>query len=202
VSDDIDDMFDEIKKHFRFNSDMFDLDFFIFPESNFNSKLEPETERKAFKVSFHYESGMDKPDIKIEGDFDEKKLRDYLKKHNIEPDSRIDTFFKPQLNKALDAGELTLEPMSHKKDSRVMEPYTEINDFDEFTEIIFEVPGMEKDDIILGFNEKDKKITISAESKKRKYFKHIEIPKNCLMDDYSLEVQNGIGILKFKKNRT
>jgi HSP20 family protein len=199
VSDDIDDIFDEIKKHFKFNSDIFDLDFFFFPESNLNNELNPESRKKAFKVSYHYESGMDKPDIKIEGDFDEKKLQEYLKKHNIEPDPRFDNLFKSQLNKDIDAGELTLEPMSTKKDSKVIEPYTEINDFDDFIEIILEVPGIEKDDISLGCNEKDKKLTISAQSQKRDYFKHISIPSNCLMDDYTLEVQNGIAILKFKK---
>lgn len=199
MSDDIDDLFDEIRKHFNFDSDIFDLDFFFFPESNLNNELNPESKKKAFKASYHYESGMDKPDIKIEGDFDEKKLFDYLKKHNIEPDSRFNNLFRPQSNNALDAGELSLEPINNKKDSSVIEPYTEINDLDDDTEVILEVPGIEKDDIILGINNKDKKITVSAEGPKRKYFKHIDLPSNCLMDDYTLEVQNGIAILKFKK---
>ena len=199
MSDDIDDFFDEIRKHFKFDLDIFDLDFFFFPESNLNNKLNPESRKKAFKVSYHYESGMDKPDIKIEDDLDEKKLFDHLKKHNIEPDSKFNNSFRPQLNKAIDAGELSLDPINNKKDSSVIEPYTEINDFDDGTEVILEVPGVEKDEIILGINEKDKKITVSAESPKRKYFKHIDLQSNCLMDDYTLEVQNGIAILRFRK---
>ncbi len=199
MSDDIDDIFDEIRKHFKFDSDIFDLDFFFIPESNLNNELNPESKKKAFKVSYHYESGMDKPDIKIEGDFDEKKLLDYLKKHNIETDSRFDNLSRPQSNKAIDAGELSLDPINNKKDSSVIEPYTEINDCADGTEVILEVPGVEKDDIILGINDNDKKITVSAESPKRKYFKHIDLPSNCLMDDYTLEVQNGIAILRFRK---
>ena len=197
--DDIEDIFDEIKKHFKFNSDIFDLDFFVFPKSNLNNEINPDKREKAFKVSYHFESGMDKPDIKIEGDFDEKKIRDYLKKHNMEPDSRLDKLFKPQLKEAIDAGELTLEHCRHYDDSCVIEPYTEINDSNEYTEVILEIPRIEKEDVILGFNEKDKKFTVSAESSKGKYFKHVDLPSDCLIDGYTLEIQNGIAILKFKK---
>ena len=199
MSDDIDDIFDKIRKYFKFNADIFDLDFFVFPEPDLNSEMNPDKTERGFKVSYHYESGMDKPDIKIEGDIDEKKLRDLLKDRNIKVDPKLNKMLKSPIKNGINAEELTLELCKHDDSSCVIEPYTEINDNIEFTEVILEVPGIEKEDIILGINGIDKKLTVSAESPKRKYFKHITIPSNCVMDDYTLELKNGIAILGFKK---
>ena len=200
MSDDIDEFFEKIKEYFKSNADIFDVDFFIFPEPDKENERNPNKREKGFKVSYHYEEGMDKPDIKIEGNFDEKKLREFLKKRDIEPDPRLKKMFKSSSKSALNAEELTLEPCRHEDPSCVIEPYMDVNDSSEFTEIILELPGIEKEDIILGINDIDKKLTLSAESPKRKYFKHIEIPSNCVMEDYTLELHNGIATLKFKKD--
>ena len=199
MSDDIDDIFKRIKKYFKFNGDIFDLDFFVFPEPDLDNEPNSDNTDKGFKVSYHYESGMDKPDIKIEGDIDEKKLRDFLKDRKIEPDPQLNKLFKSQIKNDINAEELTLEPFKHEDTSNVIEPYTDVDDNIGFAEIILEVPGIDKEDIVLGINDIDNKLTVSAESPKHKYFKHITIPSSCVMDDYTLEVKNGIAILRFKK---
>ena len=201
VSDDYDKFLDDIKKLFKFNSKFFDADFFFIPES-FNDLDVDKKNTRGFKVSYHYEAGMDEPDIKIEGDIDEKKLREYLQKHNIEVDSRFKNIFNRKQIEEIDAGELSLEPESgiHTAESRVIEPYTEINDFDNSYEIILEVPGTNKDDIILNLNEVERKITFSARNNLKHYLKHIYLPFNISMEDYNLEVNNGIATLKYRKN--
>lgn len=201
MSDDYDEFLDNIKKLFKSNSKFFDADFFFLPESDIDLDFDKKNAR-GFKVSYHYESGMDEPEIKIEGDIDEKKLREYLQKHNIEVDSRFKNRFNPKQIGEIDASELSLEPEPgiHTAESRVIEPYTEINDFDNSYEIIVEVPGINKDDIILSLNEVERKITFSARNYLKHYLKHIYLPFNISLEDYNLEVNNGIATLKFRKN--
>lgn len=198
MSDDYNDVFDEIRKFFKFNSNLFDADFFIFPESDkdldFNKK-----NTSGFKISYHFESGMDEPEIKIEGDIDEKKLLEYLKKHNIESDSRFKKLFDLKSKGVIDAKELSLEPNKNKEKTHVIEPHTEINSFHDFTEIILEVPGIQMDDVILSINNDERKVTFSARNKFRNYLKHIYLPLNTPMEDYSLDVNNGIATLKFRR---
>ena len=201
MSDDYDEFLDNIKKLFKSNSKFFDADFFFLPESDIDLDFDKKNAR-GFKVSYHYESGMDEPEIKIEGDIGEKKLREYLQKHNIEVDSRFKNRFNAKQIGEIDASELSLEPEPgiHTSESRVIEPYTEINDFDNSYEIVVEVPGINKDDIILSLNEVERKITFSARNYLKHYLKHIYLPFNISLEDYNLEVNNGIATLKFRKN--
>lgn len=202
MSDDYDDIFDDIKKFFKFNSKFFNADFFFLPESDNDLGFDKKNTR-AFKISYHYDSEMDEPEIKIEGDINEKKLREYLKSYNIEADSRFkNKFNSKQIGEIYDS-ELSLELGIHTDKSRVIEPYTEIteiNDFDNSYEIVVEVPGINKDDIILSLNEVERKITFSARNYLKHYLKHIYLPFNISMEDYNLEVNNGIATLKFRKN--
>ncbi|MFX1393717.1 MAG: Hsp20/alpha crystallin family protein [Promethearchaeota archaeon] len=200
MSDDYDDIFDEIRKFFKFNSNMFDADFFFLPESNPDSDFDKEN-AKGFKVSYHYESGMDKPEIKIEGDIDEKKLQEYLKNRNFETDSRFKKLFTPKPNGIIDASELSMEPNPHKDKSKIIEPYIEINHFDDFLEVIIEVPGIIEDDIILNFDENEKKLIFKAQNKNRNYLKYLYLPLDISMEQYTLEVNNGIAILRFRREQ-
>ena len=72
MAHDFDDMVDKIRKFFNFNSDTFDVDFLVFPEATEDLNLKfGDEDVEGFKVSYHFETGMEKPEIKIEGDFDE-----------------------------------------------------------------------------------------------------------------------------------
>jgi len=140
---------------------------------------------------------MDQPDIKIEGDIDDKTLRKYLKTYKID----LGPKFKKIMNSksVIDSKELLLEPYDQNDTSSVIEPYTEINDFDDFAEIVVEVPGIDIADIIISFNKDGRKLTFSAQNMNRNYLKHIYLPFNSSIDDYILEVNNGLATLKVKK---
>ena len=196
LSDDYDDFFNEIREFFKLNSSLFDKDFLFSPESVFNKDFN-KLERKGFKVSYYFEKGMDQPDIKIEGDIDDKTLHEYLKTYKIE----LGPKFKKIMNSKsmIDSKELLLEPYDQNDTSSVIEPYTEINDFDDFAEIVVEVPGIDLADIIISFNKDGRKLTFSARNKNRNYLKHIYLPFNSSIDDYILEVNNGLATLKIKK---
>ncbi len=196
LSDDYDDFFNEIREFFKLNSSLFNKDFLFSPESGFNKDFN-KLERKGFKVSYYFEKGMDQPDIKIEGDIDDKTLHEYLKTYKIE----LGPKFKKIMNSksVIDSKELLLEPYDQNDTSSVIEPYTEINDFDDFAEIVVEVPGIDLADIIISFNKDGRKLTFSAQNKNRNYLKHIYLSFNSSIDDYILEVNNGLATLKIKK---
>ena len=71
LSDEFDDDYNEFlerfKKFLNIDSDKFDVDFLFLPEPNFdpNNNLKDENV-KGFKVTYHFESGMDKPEIRID----------------------------------------------------------------------------------------------------------------------------------------
>ena len=196
-----DDLMDEIRKFFKINSDLFDVDFFIFPEMDNERNSEKEIS-KGFKISYHYDSELDSPEIKIEGDIDKKKLHEYLKNYNIDPNMKIKKLMPPSPRiegGTIDAEELSLEPCIHSDDSCIIEPYTEIDDSKNTYEIIFEVPGIESEDIMLNFSDTEKKVMLTAKSKDRNYSKDVKIPFKPSSKEYNMEVNNGIAILKFFK---
>ena len=198
--DDYDDILDKLKKFFDFDSKLFDVDFFIFPDINKN--IDPKNKKsKGFKISYHFEKGMDKPEIRIEGDVDEKKLHEYLNNlKNKNPNFKI--LKRGNLNNIINANELSLEQKREFEQSKRIEPYTEVNDCAEFTEIIFEVPGIEKQNIHLTFYDNENKITIIAHHTNREYHKDIFLPFRPSPEDYNLEVNNGIAIIRLWKSNS
>ena len=207
MSNDFDDIIDKIKNFFNFKSDIFDLDVLVFPEPTEDMKLKfGDESAEGFKVSYHFETGMDKPEIKIEGDFDERKLHEYLKQFNLDKNIPIKNDFPPVQEDVLDAGMLSLDNIHDEKylfeeePSYILEPETEINDFDYFTEIILEIPGIEEEDIFVSFNEDGSKITIIAQNEKRKYQKDISLPFKASENNYTLKVNNGLAILRVNCN--
>ena len=193
--DDYDDIIDQLKKFFNFDSKLFDMDFFVFPEMS--EQLDPKRKKsKGYKISYHFETGMDEPEIKIEGDIDEKELNQYLKGYDFGKDPRFKVLKRPIHKELIDAKEISLEPTEQHEESHITEPFTEINDCNDFTQIILEVPGIEKGDIKLDLNEDENKLKISAENQIRKYFKEIYLPFKTSLKNYTLEVNNGIATLK------
>ncbi len=193
--DDYEDIFDQFKKFFNFDSKLFDMDFYIFPEMG--KHLDPKKKHsKGYKVSYHFETGMDKPEIKIEGDIDEKELNKYLKGINFRKDPRFKILKHPNRIELIDASKIALKPTEQEEESDNAEPITEINDFTDYTQIILEVPGIEKEDIKLNLNQEGNKINITAQSQIRKYLKEVRLPFKTSLKKYDLEVNNGIATLK------
>ena len=62
MRDDFDEFIERIKRHFKLDSDMFEIDFLFLPESEVKRGRAPNNEKtKGFKISYHFESGMEKP---------------------------------------------------------------------------------------------------------------------------------------------
>jgi len=176
------------------------VEFFVFPEPDFHKNIN-DFDQKGYKVSYHFETGMDKPDVKIEGDIDENKLREYFKKFNMDDLPQINKIMKSNNTSKMvyDANELSLEPCDRNDPSCEIEPYTEIIDFEDSSEIILEIPGINQNEILVNFHDEGRKLTFSAQNEKRNYVKQIQLPFKSSMDHYTIDVNNGIAILKVKR---
>ncbi|NVM17678.1 MAG: hypothetical protein HWN80_08165 [Candidatus Lokiarchaeota archaeon] len=207
MSDEFDDDYNEflerIKKFLNIDSDIFDIDFLFLPEPNFdpNKSLKDENV-KGFKVTYHFESGMDKPEIRIEGNFDERKLQDYFKRLNISNFPQLKRLGKPGKKQAIDVGTLSLQPNIEHEKSMAKEPYYEINLYEDFADIILEAPGVEKGHIILSLSEDGRKLKVSIEINFTNFDKEIRLPFKSTMDDYDLEVNNGIVSIIMRKKKS
>ena len=200
--DDYNDFLERIKEYLNLDQGAFDVDFLFLPEPNFGPKTNRNDDKfKGFKVTYHFESGMDKPEIKVEGNFDEKKLQEYFKKFNVSKHPQIKRLNPSRDRQAIDVGTLSLHPDYEKEDSITKEPYFEINFHENSTEIISEAPGIEKGHILLSLSEDGRTLRVSIEINFNNIKREILLPFESTMDDHILEVNNGIvTIIMQKKN--
>lgn len=200
MRDDFDDFIDEIKKKFKIDSDKFDVDFLFLPESdNDPERIFEDKKIKGFKILYHFKTGMDKPEIKVEGNIDNKKLQDYLKNIDLTKYPSLKDLLDIKHKKEIDDGTLSLEFHEQDKDIYFLEPYTEITDYENSSEILLEIPGMDEDNIIISFNNKGNKLIFTAENRNRRYMKNIHLSFISSEKDLELEVNNGIAIIKVSK---
>ena len=201
VLDDFDDLIDEIKKRFKLDSDIFDVDFLFIPESKNDLGLKPENKNvKGFKVSYHFESGMEKPEIKLEGNVDEKRIRELLKSMDISKYPTLKKMLESKSMKEYDANLLSLESHEQEEDLYILEPQVEINDYNDYTEIVLEIPGMIEEDVIINFTDGGNQLIFKAENENRKFMKTFHLPFISSLKDYELEVKNGLAIIVAKKS--
>lgn len=200
MGDDFDDFIDRVKRYFKLDSDMFDVDFLFVPESDRDLEKKPNDEKvKGFKISYHYESGMDKPEIKVEGNLDNKNIREYLRNVDLSKVPKLKDLYKSPSKKEIDASKLSLETSLKKEadiGTYVLEPYAEICDNEGFYEVMIEIPGMGKDNVNIKFEEKGRKLIFTAENEKRRFMKSVNLPFKSSETEYELEVNNGIAIIK------
>ncbi|MBY9021346.1 MAG: hypothetical protein KGD67_09820 [Candidatus Lokiarchaeota archaeon] len=206
MSDEFDDDYNEflerMKEYLNINSDVFDVDFLFLPESNFDSKMNLKDENvKGFKVSYHFESGMEKPEIKIEGNFDEKKIQDYLKRLDMTKLPQFKRLTQSGKKQAIDVGTLSLQPEYSKEDILTDDLYFETNFYNDSAEIIIEAPGIEKGHILLSLSEDMRTLKVSIEINFINYEREIQLPFESKMDDHILEVNNGIVTIIMQKNK-
>ncbi|GAH27319.1 unnamed protein product, partial [marine sediment metagenome] len=134
-----------------------------------------------------FESGMEKPEIKIEGDFDEKKLQEYFKKLNLSPYPQFKTLRKSGKKQVMDVGTLSLKPDFEREDFLEKEPYYEFNVYDDYVEIVIELPGIEKGHIILSLSKDGSKLKILTESNFQNFEKELRLPFESTMKDHVVE---------------
>ena len=200
MTDEYDDFIEKIKKMLNIDSDKFDIDLFFIPETNMNLPFNYDKENlKGFKISYHFNEGMDKPEIKFEGNIDKKKISEYLKNMDISQHPYFKNLEKKRDSNVIDAKELYLEPCSENDKPCVIEPFSEMNVYDDCVEIIIETPGIEKGHILISSMEDGEKVKISAENESRKFLKTFNLPFKVKVGDYIIDVNNGICTIKLKK---
>ncbi len=203
MHDDEDDFYKDFmemfRKFFDINADVFDADFVFVPdpESDLNKSIK-DKDIKSFKISYHYETGMDKPEIRFEGDIDENKLYKYF---DFLDKKGFSIFRTPRSRrgKVIDASELSMKLDSADKNKYILEPRVEVDDFGDHFEIVLEVPGIESGHLLLSLGDDSKKLKISGENLTRRYEKVIKLPSKVTLDGYQLDVRNGIASIIIKK---
>ncbi len=201
MTDEYDDFIEKIKKMLNIDSDQFDIDLFFMPESDMELPLNKNNDNlKGFKVSYHFNEGMDKPEIRFEGNIDKKKLREYLKNIDFSKHPQFKNLAKKKQSNVIDAKELYLEPHTDKDEDYIIEPFSEMNINDDFVEIIIELPGIEKGHILISSLESSNKIKLTAENESRKFSKIFNLPYKVKIGDYNMDINNGITTIILKKN--
>jgi len=200
MRDDFDDFIDRIKKYFKLDSEMFDVDFLFIPESEINLENKPNNEKvKGFKISYHFESGMDKPEIKIDGNLDDKNIHEHIRNVDLSKVPKLKDLYNSPSKKEIDASKLSLETSLKKEadvGTYVLEPYAEICDNEGFSEILIEIPGMGTDNVNIKFEDKGRKLIFTAENEKRRFMKAVQLPFKTSETECEIEVNNGIAIIK------
>lgn len=191
--DDYNDFLERIKEYLNLDQEAFNVDFLFLPEPNFDPKMNRNDDKfKGFKVTYHFESGMDKPEIKVEGNFDEKKLQEYFKTFNLSKHPQIRRLNPSRDRQVIDASKLSLQPNYEKINSLTKDTYFEINFHEDSAEIIIEAPGIEKGHILLSLSEDGRTLRVSIEINFINIEREIILPFESTMDDHILEVNNGI----------
>ncbi|MHA1234693.1 MAG: hypothetical protein ACTSQL_06360 [Promethearchaeota archaeon] len=200
--DEYNDFFERIKEYLNLDQGAFDVDFLFLPEPNFGPKpIRNDDKFKGFKVTYHFESGMEKPEIKVEGNFDEKKLQEYIKRINLSKNSQLKRLNPSRDRQAIDVSTRSLHPYHEKGDSLEKDPYFEINLHENSADIIIEAPGIEKGHILLSLTEDGRTLRVSIEINFNNIDREIQLPFESTMDDHILEINNGIvTIIMRKKN--
>ena len=196
------DIIEKFKKYFKLDPNLSHVDFMFIPEptTNFDNFQDQDPNLKAFKVSYHFESGMDKPEIKFEGDIDEKKMLEYLKNIKMQQNPRFKVMRKDQnQRKEIDASIFSLVPCNEEEENCSLEPYSEINYREDDIEIILEVPGVEKGHIILSLSNDGRKLKINTKNPTRNFEKVIKLPFRSSLDGHIMDINNGIASIIIKK---
>ena len=190
-----DDIFDEMRKMMKnpFKG-FFDLDDFepVMEEDQAIKEKRPkkkDNNTKSYSISYKYGTGMKEPEIKVEGDVDEKTLNDFL--GSVKNSLGELPFLESTPN--------LLEEIRPSKDSDsesgVIEPFTDIQNHEKGATLTLEMPGIGQEDVKVDID-KDK-VIISANHGNLNYRKQAQLgfkPKNAP----HITAINGIITLEFE----
>lgn len=191
--DDYNDFFERIRDYLKIDPEKFDFDIIFMPELDLNQNFNPDNQEfNGFKVNYHFEKGMDKPEIKIEGDFDNEKLKDYFKNLNVQNYPRLKPFIRKQNKNIIESRSLTLQPREEEFVIKKKDLYYELNLTTNGAEIVIEAPGVEKGHVILSLTDNGKKLKIIIRNRFDEFEKIIPLPFESILENHSLEINNGI----------
>ncbi|MHA1148321.1 MAG: hypothetical protein ACTSR8_08750 [Promethearchaeota archaeon] len=215
ASDDFDEFYTDFIKKFeelfgKVDLDVFNVDFFIVNERDIGHKnIRRNLDKsKGFKISYRKNPETGKPEIKINGEIDKNLLNRYLEyfKNNDLKEFANFNFkeyfdkYSIQDNRVLDASQFRLAPYPQGEDNNYeIEPYTEVNVFDSFSEIIIEAPGIDVQDVVLTLSEEGKKLGFSAQNCNRSYIKTVYLPFESDLENNEITINNGIVNLKIRR---
>ena len=198
--DNYEDFLNQIRKMFNLDLDAFDVDFLIMPESSLNPNLpSKDKNKKGIKVTYHFEPGMERPEIKVEGDFDAEKFRKYLADLNLQNMPQIKRYSSKKKENVIDAKDLLMDQCLDVDAACIIEPRSDVSMENGHIKIVIEAPGIEKGHALLSLDNKGRTLKFSAESNIRKYEKFIELPSKSMIEDYKLSVNNGIVTILLKR---
>ncbi len=89
---------------------------------------------------------------------------------------------------------------SYKKKFQEPKPLIDIFQDNDNIYVVAEIAGFNKD--TLKINVKDQKLTLSAKSKERRYYKSLNLPKVVIPDAMHTKYKNGVLEIKLKKVET
>lgn len=199
ASDDFDDiykdLFDEVSKWLEKKASVVDFDIFI--STNLVPKIK-EKKIKHIKISYNIDPEGGTPKLKIKGNLNEKDLENYLKFFNNKDINYDYKRFKDNLGNQEDSFNNYYDQENSNYYYEV-EPLAEVNEFDDFTEIILEVPGVEEGAVVLSFSEDGKTLKFTAETEFKRYIKTFKLPFRSSNKKCSFRVNNGIVNLIIRK---
>jgi HSP20 family protein len=96
----------------------------------------------------------------------------------------------------------SFRPSKNFSENKIQEPKPLIDIFQDynFITVVAEITGFNKD--TLKIHVKDQKITLSAKSKDRRYYKSLNLPKVVIPDVMYTKYKNGVLEIKLKKAET
>ena len=96
----------------------------------------------------------------------------------------------------------SFRPSKNFASKKIQEPKPLIDIFQEnnFITVVAEITGFNKD--TLKIHVKDQKITLSAKSKDRRYYKSLNLPKVVIPDGMYTKYKNGVLEIKLRKAET
>ncbi|MHA1871671.1 MAG: Hsp20/alpha crystallin family protein [Promethearchaeota archaeon] len=209
--DSFDDFFKKMREHIKkiwddsfsfFDDDFFEEpeidaeEFMKFPKSPYRTSKD---KNYSYSMSYHWETGMDKPEIKIEGNAPKDVVDRFLKDVSEKFGNYLDTNnIKFEIPASVSGANLaTDDSQKETEEEEWVIPITEVNMSDKDAVITMDIPGAGKDDVEFKF---DKNIvTVIAKGRSKKYKKKIKL--NFEPDPKSLEyfVQNGVLEFNLKK---
>ena len=154
-----------------------------------------EDDAKSYSISYKYETGMNEPEFRIEGDIDVDSFSKFLRK--------LPEFYteRPERKEIELTPELKMEDTEAKieENSKIsVEPYADITEFREFVEVCVELPGVSRENIEIRFDSSGNELTIEANREDKNFYKEIMLPNGIDINDYKLDLKNGIACIKIK----
>lgn len=175
------------------------FDFIDFPEEdasrNFEAGNESENKTKRYSISYKFGTGMDKPEIRVNGNL--MDIENFKELFENMPQFGLNSSENQKL--ALDARNLNISDKETNSETQYIEPFYEI--FDDLNEnstgITLELPGVSIENIVISYYGDE--VVIIGESLDRIFRKELMLDFVADKDETEVWGKNGVFQIRFKK---